>query len=173
MKRFTFLLLDTGQIIKLFELGIWDSFIKKCDVTISQTVANQASYASRENKDIHIDLKHPQEQGLIEIIEVEPSVVKTFYEKFNLYYKADIHDGEKETLAFLDNSSENWRVCSADGAVFRVLGLLGRAEQGISLEEILKAVGLPQKLEWKYTKSFHAKYTRLGQIDSIQDKGLL
>lgn len=42
MKKFSFLLLDTGPIIKLFELGIWDDFIKRCDVTISRTVAEQA-----------------------------------------------------------------------------------------------------------------------------------
>jgi len=172
MKRFTFLLLDTGPIIKLFELGIWDEFIAKCHVATSRTVAEQAQYASREFEDIPIDLKLYEEQDLIEIIDVELSIVKAFYDKFDLTYKAGIHDGEKETLAFLDNSSENWRVCSADRAVFTVLGLLGRAEQGISLEEILKVVGLPQKLEWKYTKSFREKYTRLGQIDSIQDKGL-
>ena len=46
MKKFQFLLLDAGPIIKLFELGIWDDFIKRCDVTISQTVANEAKYAS-------------------------------------------------------------------------------------------------------------------------------
>ena len=162
-----------GPIIKLFQLGIWDEFIAKCDVAISRTVAEQAQYASQEFEDIPIDLKPYEEQDLIEIIDVEPSIVKTFYDKFDLTYKADIHDGEKETLAFLDNSSENWLVCSADGAVFRVLGLLGRAEQGISLEEILKAVGLPQRLDWEHTQKFREGYTRLGRIDSVQDKGLL
>jgi len=58
--------------------------------------------------------------------------------------------------------------------VFRVLGLLSRAEQGISLEEILVKIGLSQsKLEWEYTKKFREKYTLMGQADSIQDKGLL
>ena len=46
MKRFQFLLLDAGPIIKLFELGLWDAFIKKYEVSISRTVANQAKYAS-------------------------------------------------------------------------------------------------------------------------------
>jgi hypothetical protein len=105
---------------------------------------------------------------------MELSVAKTFYDKFDMQYKAIIHSGEKETLAFLCNSSENWLVCSADGAVFRVVGLLGRIEQGISLEEILEKIGLSRRnLEWKYTKKFREKYTRLGQVDSIQDKGLL
>jgi len=173
MKKFRFLLLDAGPIIKLFELEIWDSFIKNCDVTISQTVANQAKYASQEFEDVCIDVEPYKEQGLIKIIDVTPSVVKTFYQNFNLRYKADIHDGEKETLAFLCDSSEDWRVCSADGAVFRVLGLLGKGNQGVSLEEVLNKIGLSQHLEPKYTKDFRVKYTRLGQIDSVQDQGLL
>jgi hypothetical protein len=172
MKKFQFLLLDAGPIIKLFELGIWDTFIKKCDITISKIVADEAKWASQEFQDISIDLEHYKEQ--IKIIDVEFSVVKTFYDKFKLLYQADIHDGEKETLAFLCDSSEKWLVCSADRVVFKVLGLLGKANQGISLEEILQKVGLSrQNLERKYTKKFREKHTRLGQVDSIQDKGLL
>ena len=52
--------------------------------------------------------------------------------------------------------------------VFRVLGLLGRAEKGISLEEILIQIGLSRVLKKQYTKRFREKYTNLGQIDSIQ-----
>jgi hypothetical protein len=173
MKRLQFLLLDTGPIIKLFELGIWDEFITKCDVTISRIVAEQAQYASQEFEDICINLGSYERKNLIKIVEVELSEVKAFHEKFDLQYKVIIHPGEKETLAFLYNSSENWLVCAADGAVFRVLGFLSNAEQGISLEEVLEKIGLSRKLEWKYTKKFCEKYTRIGQIDSIQNKGLL
>jgi hypothetical protein len=173
MKKFQFLLLDAGPIIKLFSLGIWDDFIQRCDVTISRIITeDQALYTDDGTK--QINLKPYEEKDLINIIDIEFSVVKTFYDRFKLLYQADIHDGEKETLAFLCDSSENWLVCSSDGVVFRVLGLLGKANQGISLEEILQKVGLSrQNLEWKYTKKFCEKHTRSGQIDSIQDKGLL
>ena len=173
MKKFRFLLLDAGPIIKLFELGIWDEFIAKCDVTISRTVAEEAQYASLEFEDICINLEFCDEQNLIKIVDVELCNVKAFHEKFDQQYKVDIHAGEKETLAFLCNSSEDWRVCAADSVVFRVLGLLGKAEQGIFLEEILNQVGLSQQLEWEYTRKFRERYTSMGQIDSIQDKGLL
>ena len=42
----------------------------------------------------------------------------------------------------------------------------------ISLEEILKQIGLYRSLEWQYTKKFREHYTRLGQKDFIQDRGL-
>jgi len=174
MKKFQFLLLDAGPIIKLFELNIWVDFVKRCDVTICRTVANQAKYASQEFEDIRIDLEPFEEEGLIKIFDSEPSVNRASYEKFSEQYKAIIHDGEKQMLAYLCDSLENWLVCSADGAIFRVLGLLGRIEQGISLEEILEETGLSQNnLEWEYTKKFRKKYTRKGQIDFTQGQGLL
>ena len=173
MKRFQFLLLGAGPIIKLFELDIWDEFTKRCDVTISRIIADdQALYTGDGKK--QINLKPYEEHGLVEIIDVKPSLVKSFHDIFDLRYKADIHDGEKETLAFLCDSPENWRVCSADGAVFKVLGVLGKGEYGVSLEEVLKEVGLSQSdLEWKYTKRFREKFTSAGQVDSIQGRGLV
>ena len=75
MRKFQFLLLDAGPIIKLFALGIWDEFIKKCDVTISRIVANQAKWASQEFEDIRIDLEPYEQQGLIKIIDLEPTLV--------------------------------------------------------------------------------------------------
>ena len=172
MKRFPFLLIDAGPIIKLFSLGIWDDFVKYCDVSISRIIADDQALYTEDGKK-HIDLNPYEEQELIKIIDVKPSVVKTFYDEFDLLYQADIHDGEKETLAFLCDSSENWLVCAADKAVFKVLGLLSKAEQGISLEEVLNQIGLSRELEWPYTKKFREMYTNMGQIDSIQDKGLL
>jgi len=97
-----------------------------------------------------------------------------FCKKTTIGIKYQIDPGEAETLAFLANSSEKFIVCTADGAVFSALGFLDKSEIGISLEEVLRKVGLTpsQKLEWWFSKKFREKYTRQGEIDSIQDKGL-
>ena len=173
MKKFQFLLLDAGPIIGLFELGLWDSFLAKCDVTISRIVADEAKYASRELEDVRIDLEPYEQKGLLEIIDIDSSRVETFLAKFSQGYKDSIHPGEQEIFTFLEGSSENWQLCSTDGAVFKVLALLNRSDQGISLEEILRQIGLSQKnLDWKYTKRFREKYIQIGQTDAIQGKGL-
>lgn len=174
MKKFQFLLLDAGPIIKFFELNLWEAFVEKCDVTITRTIINEAKWASQGYEDVCIDLQSYEKNGHLNIIDLEPFLVKQFYDKFDFSYQAIIHSGEKETLAFLDNTSDEFILCTADGSVFKVLGLLGKSEQGVSLEEILKEIGLPQnKLEWQYTKRFREKYTRMGQADSIQGKGLV
>lgn len=104
MKKFRFLLLDAGPIIKLFSLGIWDDFIKHCDISISRIIAdNEALYTEDGTK--QIDIKTYEEQGHIKILDVEISTVKAFYGKFDRLYKVDIHDGEKELLAFISRQS--------------------------------------------------------------------
>ena len=123
MKKFRFLLLDAGPIIKLFSLGIWDDFIKHCDINISRIIAdNEALYTEDGTK--QIDLGTYEEQDLIKILDVDISIVKTFHDKIHRLFKVDIHSGEKEILAFLYSSSGDWLVCASDGAVFRVLGYL-------------------------------------------------
>jgi hypothetical protein len=184
MKKFQFLLLDAGPIIKLFELNKWDAFIKKCDVTIARTVAEQeVVFATKEDGKDYIDLLHYEKQNLIKVIDVDASVVKDFYDKTSLTGKYDIHEGEEETLAFLCSSSQSWRVCSADHVVFRVLGKLSRSDQAISLEELLESVGLgpppawknlnPTDRDWKYTKGFRKRWTQKGREDFIQDQPLV
>ena len=113
-----------------------------------------------------------EDQNNIQIVDVDLATIKKFIEQFSELYKDIIHSGEKETLAFLCSSSDNLRVCASDQAVFRTLGLLGKSEQGISLEEVLARIGLSQsKYCWRYTKQFREKYTLLGQVDFIHDNG--
>ena len=172
MKRFQFLLLDAVTVIGLFELDLWDTLIEKCDVTITRIVANEAKYASQDLEDIRIDLEPYEQRGLIKIVDVEINMVKIFYDLFGPTYAETIDPGERESLALLHSSDKPWKLCSSDKVVFKVVGLLGKTEQGISLEEILKQIGLSRKLSWKYTKKFREKWTHQGQMDSIQSQGL-
>jgi hypothetical protein len=101
MKKFQFLLLDAGPIIKLFEMDIWDRFIKSCDVTIARTVVEEAERNIKKLLGICANLESYGQQNLnlIRIVDVELSVIKEFYDRFDLIYKGIIDPGEKETLA--------------------------------------------------------------------------
>ena len=56
--------------------------------------------------------------------------------------------------------------------MFRVLGLLNRSDQGISLEEVLQKVGLGRSVAKQYTKQFRERYAREGEQDSVRGRGL-
>ena len=169
MKKFPLLLLDAGPIIKLFELNLWDKFLQACDVTVSRTVVPELKWASQEMEDIRIDMAIYEDK--IRIIDRDVTVVRSFYSTLSPLYKDLIEpdDGEVATLEFLLSSSEEWFLCSADGPVFRLMGFLGRGDQGISLEEVLDKIGLKQStLEWPYTKKFRLERTQQGKIEAAQ-----
>lgn len=176
MRKLPFLLLDAGPIIKLFELGIWEQFIERCDVVITRTVVEEAVHTGGCDYLSYIDFpfEKADEQGRIKIIDMSLSDIQSFLRDSTIGMKYAIDPGEAETLAFLSNSSENFNLCTADGPVFRALAFLDKDESGISLEELLQKVGLltSQKLEWRFSKKFREKYARMGQIDSIQDHSI-
>lgn len=127
MKKFPFLLLDAGPIIKLFELGIWEVFIDRCDVTVSQTVADQAKWANQEAQDIRIHLEPYKHQGLITIIDIDASLAKSFLDRFDRLLHAEVHPGERETLAFLCDSTEDWYCALAMVLFFGCLACSAKA----------------------------------------------
>ena len=55
--------------------------------------------------------------------------------------------------------------------MYRVLGNLGRGDQGISLEEALNQIGLGREIKWPFNKLFRDKFTRLGTEDLIRGRG--
>jgi len=177
MRRLPFLLLDAGPIIKLFELGLWEKFIERCDIVITRTVVEEAVHIGQCDCLNYIDFpfEEADKQGSIKIVDMPFSAIQSFLRNSTIGMKYAIDPGEAETLAFLLNSSENFILCTADGPVFSALGILDKGESGISLEELLKKTGLStsHKLEWRFSKKFREKYTRIGYLDSIQNRDLL
>jgi hypothetical protein len=56
--------------------------------------------------------------------------------------------------------------------VFRVLALLDRSAQGVSLQELLDSLGLSRALEYQYTKSFRDDQRARGFEDKLSGMGL-
>jgi hypothetical protein len=65
------------------------------------------------------------------------------------------------------NAKEEHLICSADKIVFRVLGALGRAEQGISLETLLGSTGLMRHLAREFSDEYRVHWTKKGQQEQI------
>jgi hypothetical protein len=97
--------------------------------------------------------------------------LKGFTDLFDPVYVASLDPGEAESLAYLVQSKDAYLISSGDAIVFRVLGLLNRSDQGISLEEVLQKIGLGQSLLKQYTKQFREWYAREGEQDSLRGRG--
>lgn len=173
MSKLKLLNLDANVVIHLHEFGIWAKLIDVCDVHLPGTVVGEADFYEADGERQDIDLSADIEQERVQVFNVELAKIKAFRDQFDLRYVDGLDDGETEALAYLCDSKETFLISSGDAIVYRVLGRLNRSDQGISLEEILKHVGLQRShLPWSCTKKFREKYTGEGAVDLIQDVGM-
>jgi hypothetical protein len=172
MKKLRLLLLDANIVIYLFSQHLWDRFVESCEVYLSKTVIDESEFFENDGEMIPISLESYIESSKVEVFELTVSGLKEFMSKFDPVYLDKLDPGEAESLAYLYMSQEEFKICSADGIVFRVIGVLDLAERGISLEEVLKFVGLERKVPYQYTKEFRIRKTSEGTKDRIQGMGI-
>ena len=99
---------DTGPIIALFRLGLWDEVIKKYDLILVENVVKQAIFYEKEDgTQCPIDLDPWITGGQIRVAQVTLEQAGAFYKRFDANYTERIHDGELESLAYLASSRED------------------------------------------------------------------
>ena len=174
MKKLRFLLLDANAVIKLFELGCWKQLIEKSEILLAEMVVEQEArfFVDEEGEQHPIDMSEDIGSKRISVVKVDTGVLGSFLEQFDPVYAEGLDPGELESLAYLFDSDDPCTVCSSDAIVFRVLARLNRIEQGLSLEEVLGAVGLGRQLPRQFTKEFRVHWTKRGQEEMIRGVGL-
>jgi len=170
-KKFRLLLLDANVVINLFQMDLWDRLLERCDVHLSRTIAStEAHFFEDDQGERHdFDLSGYEASGAITVFDVSLGQNAELTRHFGPAYLERFDPGEREALAHLVTSSEPYIICSADSIVFKVLGFLTRAEQGISLEEILQQTGFGRPMPWQFRRAFREKYTREGFRDRLRN----
>ncbi len=174
MKR---VILDANVVIQLHALGIWKQFLssaqkKGWELLVGDTVCEEAVYFLHEDKEEQIDLSADFQNGFLKSFRISSSEAKKFLASFDPLYAPELHLGETECLVFLVQHQKDSLLCSADGAVFRTLGLLHLEEYGVSLEELLQQIGFGRRVLYQYSRAFRQNYTKEGQKDFLQGRGL-
>lgn len=173
MPKLKLLILDANVVIQLHELGLWQTVIAKCEIHLSRIVIDdEVKYYHGRDRDKLVDLSEDVTQGRVHVFDVELSDLDKFRQRFDATYFERLDPGEAESLAYMLKSTQEYLISSADSIVYKVLGNLNMAEQGISLEEVLRTIGHGRSgLTWQYSKGFREKYTKEGQRDSITGLG--
>jgi len=174
MTRSRLVLFDANVVIWLFRLGIWDRVIEQCDVYVSETIIDEEAhfYLTEDEQRRDLDLHPYVEAGRITSFAVTMSRVAAFGAQFDPVYLEKLDPGETESLAFLLDQADPFRLCSADKIVFRVLGDLNLGEAGISLQELLGTIGLGRALPRHFTKAYREQWTKHGAQERIQERGI-
>ena len=170
-KKFRLLLLDANVVIKLFEMDLWDRLLEHCDVHLSRTIqTTEAHFFEDDQGERHdFDLSDYEASGAITVFDVSLAQDAKLTKHFDPAYLERFDPGEREALAHLVTSSEPCLISSADSIVFKALGFLNRAEQGVSLEEILQQTGFGRQMSWRFSKAFRERYTREGFADRLRN----
>jgi hypothetical protein len=173
MPKLKLLILDANVVIFLFENGLWQQVLARCEIHLSRIVAeDEVRYYHGRDADKLIDLSDDVTHGRVHLFDLAPSDLKQFVDQFDPLYLDRLDPGESESLAFLVLAKEEYLISSADAIVFKVLGNLNRGHQGISVEEVLQQIGQSRsKIPRQYSKQFKESYTKEGEQDSIRGRG--
>jgi hypothetical protein len=172
--NFRLLLLDANVVIYLFELGIWEAVMNRCEIHLARSIVEEEAifWEDGQGQRINIDWSRYDGSGGVYVFDVSVSELKAFYDSFDQIYLEKLDLGESESLAYLvNNEDEEYLISSADKIIYRVLGNLGLGEQGISLEEILDKLGMTRRLSHEYSKKYREKWTKKGFEEQLHGFG--
>ena len=173
MKRSACLVLDANIIILLFEHGLWTQIVEHCDLTISETVVDEADFfVDSMGVERRIDLQPDIGAGRINVVALTASEIAEFRAGFDPVYVQKLDDGETESLAYSLREGDPYRLCSSDAIVFKTLAVVDRSEQGVSLEEVLQEIGFARTLPRQFTKAFRDESRSRGLQDRLAGIGL-
>ncbi len=113
----------------------------------------------------YFSLEEDFSAGRLKVVEVPAANVIAFKAQFSGLYQID--PGEAEALTYLVQSKEEHYICSADKVVFRILGCLGKGDQGLSLELILQKCSLTNKLGEEFGEDYRIRWTKRGASEGI------
>ena len=163
-------ILDAGIVIEAFRTNSWPALIQRYAIVLSRTVVGEALfYKDASGTRVPIKLEPYELAGQISVIDIPVAELDGFLKQFDPTYIERLHAGELESLCYLLNhTGAAGQISSADSIVFKVLGKLRISDRGVSLEELLRAIGAPKPLAEKYTKTFRERWSREGFSDSFQ-----
>lgn len=165
-------LLDADVVIDLHRFNIWNQIVSKHKIYISSTILRSEVYFYEDNQRVKhsIDLLKNVESKFSEI-SISADELQEFLFQFDPVFKAEIHIGEIEALKILQDNKD-FLFCTTDKVAIKAIALLGKGEQGISFEKLLKSSGINKSLEFKHTEKYFKKYLREGSIMRIQNRGI-
>jgi len=170
-------LLDAGPVIGLHERGLWHEVLRRAQVVVPSIVATRevifwddgAGGVGRP-----IDLQQDEAAGRLDIRSADAADVGAVLARFDPVMRQRVDAGEAEALTLLDCwEGEKPELCTADGAAVRAACLLGLADRIVSLEAILRRVGLtPPALAARYCEEKVRAWVAVGREARMRGEGL-
>ena len=169
-------LLDAGPVIGLHELGVWEALTERAEVIVPAIVADKEAHFWDDGEGVGrvIDLRADAAAGRLRIAAVDATEVAEMLSRFDPIMRERIDAGEAEAITLLCQATDDPpEFCTADRAAVRAACLLGHSSRIVSLEGVLRRVGLdPPVLAAKYTDKRVREWVTEGQQMRLRGEGL-
>lgn len=165
-------LLDADVLIDLHRFGIWKNILKKNKILIPSTDLRREVFYFIDGSGFkrNIDLMDEAGKTFTEVSVTAEELI-TFRQKFDRFIQEELDPGETEALKVLQDRNDCY-FCTCDKVAIKTIALLGKRDQGLSFESLLKSCGISKNLEQKHTEKYFMKYLDEGSILRIQRFGL-
>jgi len=169
-------LLDAGPVIGLHELGLWHGLLERAHVIVPAVVADKEVEFWDDGGGVGrpIDLRRDEAAGHLQICCADAANIANVLDRFDPVMRERIDAGEAEAIALLHCwDGEPPEFCTADRAAVRAACLLGLADRIVSLEALLRRVGLGQsRLLPKYQERTIREWVAEGRPMRVRGEGL-
>jgi hypothetical protein len=163
-------------VIAAHEHGVWEQLTEQCEIAVSAIVAyDEALFHSRDDFGFtkKIDLPADIEGKLITELSATVAEMADCRARFDSVLASGLHDGEVECLAVLLNrTNDRYSFCTSDKAALLAMALLGLDERCISLEALLKSIGLQKSLAPQYSDEWLRNNLEKGAESRLYRRGL-
>lgn len=165
-------LLDADVIIDLHRYGIWEHIISKNKILVPSIVLRREVYYYEDEFGLKqsVDLLDQIGKTITEV-STTADELHEFKRNFDRFIQEELDAGETEALKILNDRNDCF-FCTCDKAAIKVIALLGKREQGLSFEKLLKSSGITKGLENKHTEHYFRKYLDEGSLLRIQRFGI-
>lgn len=168
-------LLDANIIIHAHASGVWALLMEHVTPVVPSTVMREATHyidpAMGMRMEIH--LEPSLMAGSLREVAASPEHIAAFLARFDPVFVQRMDAGEAEALAMLAAGElPEHRFCTSDGPAIRALCLLDLPEVGLSLETLLRDVGLSRTLPSQYRETFFREMLSRGAQERIAGVGL-
>lgn len=169
-------LLDADIIIEANQIGVWLALTEIVEIAVPSIIAHsEALFYSSEKRGIphEIDLPRLIQENKISELTATVTEISVLNRKFDSVFAEVLHPGETEALALIHSGkASGYKFCSGDKVAIQGLAMIGHSSSGISMENLLKSVGLTKHISHQFTESYFKKWIGKGKERRITGDGL-
>lgn len=169
------LLLDADVVIEAHRVDVWGHLQELEAVAVPSIVAREeALFYSLECQAVPKAIHLPRliQEGKILELHGMPEELDAVSQIFNRVFLEGLHEGEMEALALVLGGRFDLKMCSGDKMAIQALSMVGRGDDGVSLQEVLRTRGLTRPLEYQFTQEYFERYRQLGFQKRLTGEGL-